>query len=203
MFLLEAADTLGVPFEAVVESGVRTGHLPYLTYGPNVAVWKLWRGEPVDSTELQRVLHLLDERKATWPGGWQAAVAVMGAARLGAPDLAPRMATLDTMYGNPGSPDFALGLSLAAARAHEVAGDLAGARAAVARRTLEPVYGPVFLAGYLYHEGRLALLAGDREAALKAWRHFLVLRRDPDPELRPQVARVRALVDSLEAAGGR
>jgi DNA-binding SARP family transcriptional activator len=203
VFLLEAADTLGVPFETPIEAGVRAGRLPYLTYGPNVTFWKVWRGEPADSTELRRVLRMLDEGKVAWPRAWQSAGAIMAAAKLGAPDLAQRMAALDTMYGVPSSPGFPQGFSLAAARAHEVAGDLTGAKAAVARRPLEPVYGPVYLAGYLYHEGRLALLAGDRDGALKAWRHYLVLRHDPDPELRPQVARVRALVDSLEAAGGR
>jgi DNA-binding SARP family transcriptional activator/tetratricopeptide (TPR) repeat protein len=203
VFLLEAADTLGVPFEAPIETGVRAGRLPYLTYGPNVTFWKMWRGEPSDSIELRRMLRMLDEGKVVWPKAWQAAGALMVAARLGAPDLAPRMTVLDTMYGTPGSSDFPLGLSLVAARAHEFAGDLAGARAAISRRSLEPVYGPVYLAGYLYHEGRLALLAGDRDVALRAWRHYLALRRHPDPELRPQVARVRALVDSLEAAGRR
>ncbi len=203
LFLLEAADTLGVPFEASIEAGVRSGRLPYQVYQPNIMFWKLWRGEPVDSSELREVLALLDEGKAAWPAGWQAAGALMAAARLRAPDLDRRMAELDTMYGIPGSRDFPRGLSLAASRAHELAGDLAGARAAAARVPLEPVYGPAYLAGYLYTEGRLARLAGDRDGALRAWRHYLALRRDPDPELRPQVARVRALVDSLEAAGGR
>ena len=63
-----------------------------------------------------------------------------------------------------------------------------GALATLARRPLDPVYGPSYLAGYLYDEGRLALLEGDGPRALRAWRHLLALRDDPDPPLRPQVA---------------
>jgi hypothetical protein len=203
LFLLEAADTAGVPFEATIEAGVRAGRLPSRLYGPNILMWKLWRGEPADTSELRRVLLDLDAGKEVRPEAWQSAGALLAAARLGAPNLALRLAALDTLYGVPGSPDFPRGFSLAASRAHEAAGDLAGARAAARRVPLEPLYGPMYLAGYKYTEGRLALLAGDRDGALRAWRHYLALRRAPDPELRPQVARVRALVDSLEAAGPR
>ena len=67
----------------------------------------------------------------------------------------------------------------------------------LSRRALDPVYGPSYLAGFLYDEGRLALLEGDRARALRAWRQFLVLRDDPDPSLRPQIAALRRVVDSL------
>ena len=203
VFLLEAADTAGIAVEASLEEGTRAGRLPSRVYVPNILLWKLWRGEPVDTAQLRQVLIALDAGKMAWPAAWQSAAALLAAARLGSPDLATRMAALDTMYGIPATPNFPGGLSLAVSRGHEMAGDLAGARAAAARRLLEPVYGPGYLAGYLYTEGRLALLAGDRDAALKAWRHYLVLRSNPDPELQPRSARVRALVDSLEAAGGR
>jgi len=202
-YLLEAADTLGVGLEASIESGVKVGRFPAAVHLPNSLLWKLWRGEPADTFELRQFLTDVDAGRVGWPAAWKSAAGLMAAARLGAPDLVPRMAALDTMYGTPTSADFPRGFSLAASRAHEISGDLPGARAAVARQPLEPVYGPSYLAGYLYTEGRLALLAGDRDGVLRAWRHYLVLRRDPDSELRPQVARVRAVVDSLEAAGRR
>ena len=96
----------------------------------------------------------------------------------------------------PGANGIGWGL-LVLARCHEAAGDRRGALATLARRALDPVYGPAYLAGYLYDEGRLALLEGDGARALRAWRHLLVLRDDPDPALRPQVAMLRRVVDSL------
>ena len=44
----------------------------------------------------------------------------------------------------------------------------------------------------LREEGRLADLAGDREAAIEAYRHYLALRTDPEPSLQPQIEQVRA-----------
>jgi hypothetical protein len=67
----------------------------------------------------------------------------------------------------------------------------------LARRPLDAVYGPRFLAGMLYDEGRLALLEGDGPRALRAWGHLLTLRDDPDLALRPQVEMLRRVVDSL------
>ena len=45
--------------------------------------------------------------------------------------------------------------------------------------------------------GRLAALAGDREAAVRAYRHYLAIRTDPDPALIPQRDSVRAELAAL------
>ncbi len=79
----------------------------------------------------------------------------------------------------------------------EARGEWDRALAAIRRR---PHGGVRYLAGDLHHEGRLALLAGDTAAALRAWRHYLALRLDPEPILEPQVARVRAEVARLESS---
>ncbi len=57
----------------------------------------------------------------------------------------------------------------------------------------------VWLSTYLREEGRLAALAGDRNVAIKAYRHYLALRSDPEPELRPEVERIRQALVRLQA----
>jgi adenylate cyclase len=48
----------------------------------------------------------------------------------------------------------------------------------------------------------LALL-GDRAGAIRAYRHYLAPRYDPEPALRPEVERVRAELVSLESGSTR
>jgi tetratricopeptide (TPR) repeat protein len=87
--------------------------------------------------------------------------------------------------------------NLVVARLKEQAGDLPGALAAVRRR--EYFYGRVaYLSTFLREEGRLAALAGDREAAIEAYRHYVALRSAPDPVLRRDVDGVRSEIRRLE-----
>ena len=46
---------------------------------------------------------------------------------------------------------------------------------------------------------RLAALVGDRDGAIRAYRHYLVLREHPEPALEPQVAEVRKELAKLLA----
>ena len=55
-----------------------------------------------------------------------------------------------------------------------------------------------YLAAQLREEGRLAALTGDREGAIRAYRHYLALRNDPEPAVAAQVAAVRAELRRLE-----
>ena len=52
--------------------------------------------------------------------------------------------------------------------------------------------GPFLLAVFLGQEGHLAALTGDREGAVRAYQHYLVLRSDPEPSVKPEVERVRS-----------
>jgi len=54
------------------------------------------------------------------------------------------------------------------------------------------------LSTQLREEGRLAALVGDTAAAVRAYRHYLALRNDPEPVLRPEVERIRAELERLE-----
>ncbi|HQR17127.1 MAG TPA: bacterial transcriptional activator domain-containing protein [Gemmatimonadales bacterium] len=156
--------------------------------------WRLWEGSPVTAADVREYVAVQDRN----PGDLGAAVAAcLAATRAGLPDAASRLRNADSLADLLPSADQIGASLLILARCHEAAGDRRGALATLARRALDPVYGPGYLAGVLYDEGRLALQEGDGARALRAWRHLLVLRDDPDPALRPQVAELQRVVDSL------
>ena len=64
--------------------------------------------------------------------------------------------------------------------------------AAAARRRLNDVEPLPRLVLSLRQEGRWAALAGDRAAAIKAYRHYLLWRSAPEPALVPQRDSVQA-----------
>jgi len=80
--------------------------------------------------------------------------------------------------------------NLVLARLHELQGDLRSALAAT-RRRVTFCCSVAFLSSYLREEGRLAALTGDRQGAVRAYRHYLSLRANHEAELRPEVQRVR------------
>jgi hypothetical protein len=84
------------------------------------------------------------------------------------------------------------------ARVAELQGDLPLALRAVRRRA--GVYGMFpswYLSTYLREEGRLAALTGDTAGAVTAYRHYLALRPQPEPETRPEVDAVRTRLAQL------
>ena len=88
-------------------------------------------------------------------------------------------------------------IGLAAARLHQQAGeDVSALRVLRAGRWLFP---PQYLSTYLREEGDLAARTGDTNAAIRAYRHYLVLRSHPEPELRAEVDRVKVALARLEA----
>jgi hypothetical protein len=58
----------------------------------------------------------------------------------------------------------------------------------------------IYASTKLREEGRLATLTGDRAGAIRAYRQFLHLRRDPEPSLRADTERIRAELRRLEQA---
>jgi tetratricopeptide (TPR) repeat protein len=95
-----------------------------------------------------------------------------------------------------GFEDFA---NLEVARLRERQGDIRAALSAVRRRPYS-YHLTDYLAPHLREEGRLAALTGDTTGAVRAYRHCLVLRSDPEPPLRPEVEMVRA---ELAKLGGK
>jgi hypothetical protein len=87
-------------------------------------------------------------------------------------------------------------VNLEVARLRERQGDRRAALAAVRRRTYS-YHLTDYLAEHLREEGRLAALTGDRSGAVRAYRHYLALRSDPEPALRPAVDTIRAELAKL------
>jgi hypothetical protein len=80
----------------------------------------------------------------------------------------------------------------------EKVGDTRGALAAARRRTDAWVQNNPYLGTQLREQGRLAARAGEREEAIRAYRHYLAFRTNVDPALRPQVEAVRRELNQLE-----
>jgi TolB-like protein len=130
-------------------------------------------------------------------------VALLAATRSSALNLPDAPAALDradraALTFNVGE---SMGANLVVARVAEEQGDLPRALRAVRRRasgyTLLPHW---YLSSFLREEGRLAALTGDTAGAVRAYRHYLALRPDPEPELRPEVERVRTALAGLVAS---
>jgi DNA-binding SARP family transcriptional activator/tetratricopeptide (TPR) repeat protein len=192
--LFYAGDDAARPRFEALERAIEAGTDTSLSARDDVVFWKLWAGDSAARAEILRYIGEADGHPADL--AWSAN-ACLATARLRSPDAARRLRWADSLAGLVSGGEVAGWSMLTLSRCHEALGDRPGALAILTRRPLDPVYGPRALAGYLYHEGRLALAEGDRARALRAWRHFLVLRDDPDSALRPQVESVRHAVDSL------
>jgi hypothetical protein len=96
--------------------------------------------------------------------------------------------------------------NLVSARLWEAHGDVPRALAAT-RRRIYRLWPSAFLSTYVREEARLAALAGDRAGAIRAYRHYVALRSDPEPAQRADLAAARAGLARLEGtphpAGGR
>jgi serine/threonine-protein kinase len=87
-------------------------------------------------------------------------------------------------------------VNLEVARLRERQGNIQAALSAVRRRSYA-YHLTDYLAPHLREEGRLAAIAGDSSAAISAYRHYLALRSDPEPALRPEVEAIRAELAKL------
>ncbi|HEX5574479.1 MAG TPA: serine/threonine-protein kinase, partial [Gemmatimonadales bacterium] len=85
-----------------------------------------------------------------------------------------------------------LGANLVVARLAEAQGNLPLALRAVRRRGMGYDLLPTwYLSTFLHEEGRLAALTGDTIGAIRAYQHYLALRPDPEPAVKPEVDGVR------------
>ena len=136
--------------------------------------------------------------------------ALLEAARasgLGSPDAHDRLVEADSL-----ARDFVFEVccgesvpetNLLLARLWEKEGDLPRALGALRRRSGGFMLGPQFMTTFLREEGRLAALTGNTLSAIRAYRHYLGLRHDPEPAVRPEVARVRRELGVLTEAARR
>jgi serine/threonine-protein kinase len=126
------------------------------------------------------------------------AVAATNAGRGDAPAAVTRLDSL--LRTGPGGFVQDAG-NLILARIKERRGDVRGALAAVRRRETF-LTRPLYLSTFLREEGRLAALAGENDAAIEAYRHYLTLRAAPEPPLKSEVEFVRDELAKIEKVNG-
>jgi len=170
--------------------------------------WRLAHGDTSQTRRsidrLRAIAHPLTGARKTEAEVEIAAIEAMHADVAHSPDLRAATLRLDSLLrvldyatANAGRTSFE---NLIAARLLEKVGDTRGALAAARRRTDAWVQNNPYLATQLHEQGRLAALAGEREEAIRAYRHYLAFRTDVDPALRPQVDAVRRELKQLEKA---
>jgi hypothetical protein len=179
-----------------------------------------WQASEKDIASVQRTVAALG---AVRPGGLgglpgsdsaevaqvvRLCAAVLDAVRAdvrGSPEARARVATADSLartlpfgvaYGREGG-----ATNLVLARLWERQGEPARALQAVRRRGSAFLWSAMYMASFLAEEGRLAALTGDTTGALRAYRHYLALRYDPEPSVEPKVEKVRRALMALEGGG--
>jgi len=104
-------------------------------------------------------------------------------------------------FNSPSMLDWEL---LLLSRLYESRGDDSAALAAVRRRNMWETYPrSPFLTASLRREGDLAMRLGDREGAIRAYRWYLTLMKDPDPALVPRRNAVEVKVAQLRRSQPR
>jgi hypothetical protein len=180
--------------------------------GAAEAIARLRRGAPGDSPRTRTTgglcAALLEAKVAVASRGADARVAVdhldslMRDGPSGQRNGPPIAFTLSAAYVRSmvgispvGFEDFA---NIEVARMRERLGDARAALAAVRRRSYS-YHLTDYFAAQLREEARLAALTGDRAGAARAYRHYLALRSDAEPSLRPKLDSVRAELARLDA----
>jgi hypothetical protein len=154
-----------------------------------------WQYEAICTVGWWRLAHAESRNAraaiARLAGGKAAGCGVMLEALLAAaerrPDADVAFARLDTLLMQGGGRP---GWVVEVARWREAQGDVPGALRATQRCA---GYQQQWNLSYCLRErGRLATLVGDHERAIKAYSHYLALRYNPEPSVKPDVDRVRA-----------
>ncbi len=169
--------------------------------------WRLANGDARRTAEtVGRLRHAIARGDSAWIVVFNGYCAILLEAWLGvmreAPEAEAALARLDSLMR--AWPPFevddyqSIATNLVIARLRGARGDHAGALVAV-RRRLYGGFFPRYLSTYLREEGRLAVLTGDRASAIRAYGHYLALRSDPEPQLKPDVERVQAELARLMA----
>jgi hypothetical protein len=172
----------------------------------NVELWRVGHGDARTVTSsVARLRHVTAASEEAGIAGFAHACATLldavAATNSGRADAPVAVAKLDSMLrtGPGGFVQDAGNLILA--RIKERRGDVRGALAAVRRRETF-LTRPLYLSTFLREEGRLAALAGENDAAIEAYRHYLALRAAPEPPLRSEVEYVRDELGKLEKTNG-
>ena len=166
-----------------------------------IALWRLSRGDTSTAAATVRLLRIDPSDSARVRGARQASLrradvldAVLAAATR-RPDASALLDRLDslTQIGCCETPHPA---NLVVARLREREGNMASALNAVRRQKW--YFPPEYLSIALRGEGRLAALTQDTIGAIKAYRHYLALRSNPEPEWLADADKIRNEVRRLE-----
>ncbi|GAC1478042.1 MAG: hypothetical protein NVS1B4_21490 [Gemmatimonadaceae bacterium] len=159
-----------------------------------LAHWRLWQG---DTASAARLLRHLRRATPTDTITQHSVLMAMLAAEVGVaarqPNARQLVDRLDTLALDGCCGHAAVNLVIAHLR--ETIGDIPGALRAVRRGNWSTTG---FLSTYLREEGRLAARAGDRAGAIRAYRHFLLLRYDPEPARVSDTERIREALREWE-----
>lgn len=170
--------------------------------------WHAWRGDAEASRRAAEWLHAPADAEDQAPvARWCLALLDAIEATAGErPDALERVTRLDSItrtapplggYGRYTNPNLAL------ARLLEAVGETEAALAAVRRGWRRGLPPDLFRASHLREEGHLAAATGDTAGAIRAYRHYLTLRSDPEPSIRAEVDRVRDELARLVDEGAR
>jgi hypothetical protein len=109
---------------------------------------------------------------------------------------ATALAHLDSLLGAPSNfRDQMVPIgNLVSARLHAARGEKERSLQLIRRRAVWSQY----LSTQLLEEARLAASTGDRVGAIRAYRHYLALRSEAEPRLKPDVESVRRELGQLE-----
>ena len=171
----------------------------------SLALWAAARGERDRMTRalvpIQHLAGLPDTvRQAAGARLIVQTIEAMAAHRFGQSDSSEQLARLDSMVRTVPAEPFPVTIAnMVASRLWDQRGDHARALAA-SRRRISHIDTPPFLSTMLREEGRLAELTGDREGAIRAYTHYLALRRNPGPEWQSHTQQIAQRLERLKAA---
>jgi hypothetical protein len=169
-----------------------------------VTLWRLQRGDTVGARATRRYLESDVDRRYRF-AGWARLIDVLVTEAEGG-DVRAALLRMDSvvrelplpigsLQWDPTPPEVQ---NLILARMLRRYGEPVLALAAARRRVYRAVMSyPDALPEYLREEGRLAALVGDTAGALRAYRHYLALRENPDPPWRAPWDSVRAELAAL------
>jgi eukaryotic-like serine/threonine-protein kinase len=158
-----------------------------------VEQWRLWHGDTASAPSA--IARLQSSSKTAVCAAMVVALHAVIAKQAAAAGLVDR---LDSLLRQGPIVEGLEQANLVLARLREVQGNLASALVATRRRPLSPG-GEMYLSTYLKEQGRLAARLGQRAEAIRAYRHYLILRSAPEATSTASVARVRAELARLLA----
>jgi tetratricopeptide (TPR) repeat protein len=169
------------------------------------AIWRAAHADFADvATVIRRLPHAIPPAISGWDSIRATQYASLCAALLDAmqsgglhlPDAPVKLAAADEAARTFNAIE-SVPANLIVARLGEAAGDLNFALRALRRRAGDAAKFQPYLSTFLREEGRVAALTGDTVGAIGAYQHFLMLRPNPESEMREGTEHVRAELAKL------